>query len=464
MTATTPQLLVIDDDPDVLIAARLLLKKRFPSILTENDPYRLNTLLRQHHFDVVVLDMNFRAGASSGHEGIRWMKKILRQSPGTEVILMTAYGDIDLAVQAMREGAQDFVVKPWENDRLLESVDLAVAAGLKPVLPKTDEGKRLPTKGRPSHLSCGTMEKIVGQSPAMKNVFSTIRKVGLTDVNVIILGENGTGKELVARALHEVSCRKDEVFVNVDLGAIPETLFEPELFGHKKGAFTDAREDRAGRFEHAQNGTLFLDEIGNLSLPLQAKLLSALQSREVIRVGTNKPIPVNIRLICATNMPLYNMVRENSFRQDLLYRVNTVEIHLPPLRDRGGDVSLLAIYYLQLYADKYQKGKMELAVETLQKLQAYQWPGNIRELQHALERAVIMSDSAVLQPADFLLQEQEVHPAGEKVVANTLKLEDVERLAIRNAILKHNGNLSRAAKELGLGRTTLYRKMSKYGL
>lgn len=464
MSATSPQLLVIDDDPDVLIAAKLLLKKRYPGILTENDPYRLNTLLRQHHFDVVLLDMNFRAGASSGQEGIRWMKKILRQSPGTEVILMTAYGDIELAVQAMREGAQDFVVKPWENERLLESIELAVEAAMEEEKPNEPVAGAVPKPGIAGQTPTGAMAQIVGRSAAMEKVFSTIRKVGQTDVNVIILGENGTGKELIARALHEASRRCNEVFVNVDLGAIPETLFEPELFGHKKGAFTDAREDRAGRFEHAQNGTLFLDEIGNLSLPLQAKLLTALQSREVVRVGTNKPIPVNIRLICATNMPLYNMVRENTFRQDLLYRVNTVEIHLPPLRERDDDIPLLAQHYLNIYAEKYQKGMMQLAGETLVKLQQYHWPGNIRELQHALERSVIMSESNVLQPSDFLLQEPGQSPSIEQHVSSTLNLEDVERSAIRNAILKHNGNLSRAAKELGLGRTTLYRKMSKYGL
>ncbi|MCL4111243.1 UNVERIFIED_CONTAM: hypothetical protein GTU68_026494 [Idotea baltica] len=300
----------------------------------------------------------------------------------------------------------------------------------------------------------------------MQEVFATIEKVGKTDVNVLVLGENGTGKELIARALHNASGRSEEVFVNVDLGAIPESLFESELFGHKKGAFTDAREDRAGRFEHASGGTLFLDEIGNLSMPLQAKLLTALQSREIVRVGSNQSTKVDIRLICATNMPLYRMVGENGFRQDLLYRINTVEIKLPALRERAEDIGVLAAYYLDIYAGKYNKGDMELAPLTLKKLEAYHWPGNIRELQHALERAVILSDAPALMPHDFAMQggsPSSLSNDSQNEVEN-LNLEEVEKNVIRDAILKHNGNLSRAAKELGLGRTTLYRKLSKYGL
>ena len=457
MVKDVTKLLIIDDDPDVLLSAKLLLKRKFPELRTENDPYNLNVLLRQDHFDVVLLDMNFRAGASSGAEGIRWMKKILRQSPGTHVILMTAYGDIELAVRAMKEGATDFVVKPWKNDRLVESITFAMEN------PKEDEDL-LPEEEMDSQV----FKTIIGRSPAMQRVFSTIEKVGPTDVNVLILGENGTGKEVIARAIHRSSQRRDEVFVNVDLGAIPETLFETELFGHRKGAFTDAREDRAGRFEVANGGSLFLDEIGNLSLPLQAKLLAALQSREIVRVGANKPTPVDIRLVCATNMPLYQMVNESGFRQDLLYRINTVEITLPPLRERVEDILPLAEHYLDVYAAKYNKGEMEIASDTAQKLERYQWPGNIRELQHALERAVIMSERSVLHPMDFNLQTgSNAMPAGlsgAKVAEENFNLEEVEKNAIRDAIMKHNGNLSRAAKELGLGRTTLYRKLSKYGL
>lgn len=450
------KLLIIDDDPDVLTSARILLKQHYKDIRSENDPYRLNLLLKESQYDAVLLDMNFRAGASSGQEGIAWMKKILRQAPATSVILMTAYGDIDLAVQAMKEGAADFVVKPWDNARLLESLELAIRAA-KDARESEQKSAPLPQPGS------AEFSEIVGRSPAMEKVFETIRKVGRTDVNVLVLGENGTGKELIARALHAASNRNSDVFVNVDLGAIPESLFEAELFGHKKGAFTDAREDRAGRFEHAQKGTLFLDEIGNLSLPLQAKLLTALQSRSIVRVGTNQPISVDIRLICATNMPLYEMVRDHRFRQDLLYRINTVELQLPPLRERQEDIPVLARHYLGIYASKYGKGEMDIAPATMQKLNSYHWPGNIRELQHALERAVIMSDSDVLQPGDFILHEiAPTMSAG--AVDDTLNLEDVEKSAIRSAILKHNGNLSRAARELGLGRTTLYRKMSKYGL
>jgi len=456
MSQQEPKLLIIDDDPDVLLAAKLLLKRHYSNLKVENDPYRLNTLLKQDHYDLVLLDMNFRAGSSHGREGIRWMKKVLRQSPSTHVILMTAYGDIDLAVKAMKEGASDFVVKPWENQRLLESIATCLSE------PKESEILAMSSKSSAKQPGFGA---IIGDSPAMSEVFSTIEKVGKTDVNVLVLGENGTGKELIARALHAASGRSEGVFVNVDLGAIPESLFESELFGHKKGAFTDAREDRAGRFEHASGGTLFLDEIGNLSMPLQAKLLTALQSREIVRVGSNQSTKVDIRLVCATNMPLYKMVAENGFRQDLLYRINTVEIKLPPLRERTGDIGVLAAYYLDIYAGKYNKGDMELTPLTLKKLEAYQWPGNIRELQHAMERAVILSDTPSLMPHDFALQGGSgvvVKPAQADV--ENLNLEEVEKNAIRDAILKHNGNLSRAAKELGLGRTTLYRKLSKYGL
>lgn len=457
MSENQPRLLIIDDDPDVLLAAKLLLKRRYPHIQTENDPYRLNAILKNDHYDLVLLDMNFRAGSSNGNEGIRWMKKILRQSPTTHVILMTAYGEIELAVRAMKEGASDFVVKPWQNDHLLESIATA--------LEEKKDAETLAISGKTSVSQPG-FGSIVGQSQAMKDVFATIEKVGKTDVNVLVLGENGTGKELIARALHQSSPRKDKVFVNVDLGAIPESLFESELFGHTKGSFTDAREDRAGRFEHADGGTLFLDEIGNLSMPLQAKLLTALQSREITRVGSNKSQKTDIRLICATNMPLYQMVADSSFRQDLLYRINTVEITLPSLRERSEDVVHLANYYLDIYASKYNKGDMEILPETLKKLQQYAWPGNIRELQHSLERAVILSDFPALRPDDFNLQGASIPTSGAAPAQeqDNLNLEEVEKSAIRDAILKHNGNLSRAAKELGLGRTTLYRKLSKYGL
>jgi two-component system response regulator HydG len=409
-------------------------------------------------YDAVLLDMNFRTGASSGEEGLRWMKKILRQSPCTSVILMTAFGEIGLAVNAIKEGAADFVVKPWDNERLLESMSAAVRAA--------QESHQDPDLQANPTQAPGALQ-MLGQSPAMEKVFNVLRKVGKTDASVLILGENGTGKEVLARALHEESLRAAKHFVHVDAGAIPESLFESELFGHKKGAFTDAREDRAGRFEHAHGGTLFLDEIGNLPLPLQAKLLTAIQSRQVQRLGTNTPIPVDIRLICATNMPLHEMVRDGRFRQDLLYRINTVEINLPPLRERGDDVHLIAQHYLQLFSERYKKGKMGISPAALAKLKQHPWPGNIRELQHAIERAVIMADGLQLQPDDFILQETDLssdllhHP---HTLPANFNLEEVEKAAIKEAIQKHAGNLSNAAKELGLGRTTLYRKMNRYGI
>lgn len=456
MSKSPTPILIIDDDPDVVTAARLLLKQAYSDVHTENDPYRLNTLLKQQRFDVVLLDMNFKAGASNGEEGLRWMNKILRQSPGTSVILMTAYGDVQLAVQAIKGGAADFITKPWDNARLLETVAIAAKAAQEE---RQEQGQHPPVEP----ISSDQGPTIIGASPAMERVFTTLRKVGKTDANVLILGENGTGKELIARALHQASPRVNRVFVPVDLGAIPESLFEAELFGHKKGAFTDAREDRPGRFEHAHQGTLFLDEIGNLTLPLQAKLLTVLQNRQVVRVGTNTPINVDIRLVCATNMPLHEMVREGRFRQDLLYRINTVEVPLPPLRERGDDILQLAHHYLHVYATKYQTPTRHIAAATRHKLFQYHWPGNIRELQHAVERAVIMSEGDTLQPEDFILTEQQPTFDTLDSPAN-LNLEEVEKGAIRNAVLKHQGNLSKAAKELGLGRTTLYRKMSRYGI
>jgi two-component system response regulator HydG len=462
MSKSPTPILIIDDDPDVVTAARLLLKQAYSDVHTENDPYRLNTILKQQRFDVVLLDMNFKAGASSGEEGLRWMNKILRQSPGTSVILMTAYGDVQLAVQAIKGGAADFVTKPWDNARLLETVAIAAKAAQEE---RQEQGLH-PTSehsGSPASALGDQGPTIIGGSAAMERVFTTLRKVGKTDANVLILGENGTGKELIARALHQASPRVNRVFVPVDLGAIPESLFEAELFGHKKGAFTDAREDRPGRFEHAHQGTLFLDEIGNLSLPLQAKLLTVLQNRQVVRVGTNTPINVDIRLVCATNMPLHEMVRDGRFRQDLLYRINTVEVPLPPLRERGEDILQLAHHYLAVYSAKYQTATRHISPATRHKLFQYHWPGNIRELQHAVERAVIMSEGDTLQPEDFILSEPQ--PAFDPLDSTpNLNLEEVEKVAIRNAVLKHQGNLSKAAKELGLGRTTLYRKMSRYGI
>jgi DNA-binding NtrC family response regulator len=365
---------------------------------------------------------------------------------------MTAYGDINLAVKAMKDGASDFVVKPWENDALQATVRTALTSPF-PGVPASAPGSK--------SAASGSIEspEIIGESAEIQQVFKTIEKVAETEANVLLLGENGTGKELAARSIHLQSKRANHPFVHVDLGAIPESLFESELFGHVRGAFTDAREHRAGRFEAAQGGTLFLDEIGNLSLPLQAKLLTALQSRSITRVGSNQAISVDTRLVCATNMPLYQMVGENRFRQDLIYRINTVEITLPPLRNRKEDIPLLVQHFLTIYRDKYQRPDFRLKPESMRLLQQYTWPGNIRELRHAVERAVIMVDPDSVLRADA----GSIHPPPEDAEPD-YNLEEVEKMAIIKALAKHQGNISRAAKELGLGRTTLYRKMTKYGL
>lgn len=451
--------LIVDDEEDILFSARMFLKQHFERVFTEQNPQHLPRVLKQYEPDVLLLDMNFRKGDTSGEEGLQWLEKTLELRPGIQVIMITAYGEVEKAVRALKTGAADFVEKPWRNEKLLATVQAAFKLGQ-----SRQEVQQLQTrqKALTDHLDQSAGE-IVGMSPAILDVFKTIEKVAATDANVIILGENGTGKELIARAIHRRSLRHDAVFVSVDLGAIPESLFESELFGHKKGAFTDAREDRAGRFEAAHGGTLFLDEIGNLSLPMQAKLLASLQNREIVRVGSNQPIPVDIRLICATNMPLYDMVREKTFRQDLLYRINTVEIHLPPLRAREGDIALLAGHFLKQYAKKYQKADLELHPAAIQKLEQYPWPGNIRELRHAIERAVILSERNVLTPGDFLLH-PDFHQSPDFNADQTLNLEEMERKLIQKAMTKHQGNISKAADELGLTRAALYRRLEKHGM
>jgi DNA-binding NtrC family response regulator len=396
--------------------------------------------------------------ATSGVEGFMWLDRILQIDPACVVILITAFGDVDMAVKAVKAGAIDFVLKPWQNEKLLATVSSAL--NLRYSRLEVDKFRY-----RQKQLSRDIDRRyhdMIGVSPAIQQVFATIDKVAATDADVLILGENGTGKELVARALHRQSKRADEVFISVDMGAIAETLFESELFGHMRGAFTDAKEDRPGRFELASGGTLFLDEIGNLSLALQAKLLSVLETRRVTRLGSNKPREIDIRLICATNRSIYDMVARNEFRQDLLYRMNTVEIHLPSLQERREDIPLLVDHFLTMFAKKYAKGITGINVPALKKLQNYKWPGNIRELRHTLERAVILAEAAMLQPSDFLFPESEKDIAG--VVFDNYNLEDVEKTVIRKALSKHEGNVSHAAKELGLTRTSLYRRMEKYGI
>lgn len=453
------KILIVDDNEDLLFAAKMLLKKYAKEVTIEKDPRRIPFLVNNNNFDVILLDMNFTEDTTSGKEGFHWLKQIKEIDPKAVVILITAFGDVEMAVQALKEGATDFILKPWQNEKLLAT--LTAASRLKESYNQVDSISRK-SKQLQADLK-KPFSEIIGQSAAMKNIFSIIDKVAQTDANILILGENGTGKELIARAIHDRSLRKDEIFVGVDMGAITETLFESELFGHKRGAFTDAKEDRAGRFEVADKGTLFLDEIGNLSMPLQSKLLTALQKREVTRIGTNKSIPVDIRLICATNLKVHDMVMENTFRQDLLYRINTVEIFLPPLRDRQDDIPLLADHFLKIYSKKYRKEFTGFKPAAIQLLQHYSWPGNIRELQHAIERAIIMAEGTELDSRDFFFLSSK--PVAEKVSNNTsLNLDEVEKNVIQKAIDKNGGNISKAAKELGLTRASLYRRLEKYGL
>ena len=458
--AAEPRVLVVDDDPDVLVAARLLLKQEGYQVRTEADPHVIPAVLRDDAPDIVLLDMNYSQDAASGREGFYWLQQIRQLDPEAVVIPITAYGDVEMAVRAVREGAVDFVLKPWQNEKLLAT--LSAAAQL-----RSSRSEARGLRSRQDQLAADLDQPfvdIIGDSPPMREIFETIAKVSATDANVLILGENGSGKELVAREIHRRSARAGEVFISVDMGAVSESLFDSELFGHVKGAFTDARSDRAGRFEVASGGTLFLDEIGNLPLPLQAKLLTCLQSREVVRVGSNKPVSIDVRLLCATNMPVYDMVGEGGFRQDLLYRINTIEVRIPALRERPGDIEALVDHYLDQYGKKYGRPVRGLSGGALEKLRAYAWPGNVRELQHAVERAVIMAEGPRLEADDFLLTAPAPAPAGEADTFDSYNLEDVERVVIERVLRKHQGNVSHAARELGLTRTSLYRRMEKYGL
>ena len=453
------KILIVDDDADVLLAAKLFLRQHFNVVHTEKDPENIPKLLKAENYDVILLDMNFSRDATSGKEGFFWLDKILEIDPLAVVIFITGYGDIELAVQGIKEGATNFILKPWDNKKLLATI----TANLQ-VRHSKQEIDELRSKQKVliAHQD-QAYGNLIGKSPAMQKVLATVDKVAKTDANVLILGENGTGKELIARAIHRASSRCDEVFISVDLGAISETLFESELFGFKKGAFTDAKEDRAGRFEAASKGSIFLDEIGNLSFPLQSKLLSVIQNRKVVRIGTNREIPIDVRLICATNMPLYQMVNDGKFRQDLLYRINTVEILLPALRDRVEDIPALADHFLQIYCKKYKMPHKRISPVTFKRLEKHTWPGNIRELQHAIERAVIMSESNILEPHDFFLPQME--DTTENNMLNTnMNLEETEKMLIRKVYDKHGGNISKAAKELGLTRASLYRRIEKYGL
>jgi two-component system response regulator HydG len=442
--------LIVDDDPDVLTAVKLLLKPETQEIITEKNPENLNSLLQRNQVDLVLLDMNFNSAINTGNEGIYWLRKIKEWKPNVSVVMITAYGDIDLAVRSLKEGANDFVVKPWHNEKLIDTI--------KDLLDKKEGVKTSkPLKGVSGQIS------ILGESEVMENIFHKVNKIAPTDANILILGENGTGKDLMAKAIHERSLRADKPFVKVDVGALTDSLFESELFGHKKGAYTDAREDRMGRFEEAEGGTLFLDEIGNISLQQQAKLLTVLQNRQVTRLGTNKAIDINIRLICATNVPLQELANENHFRKDLIYRINTVEINMPPLRKRNEDIVILARHFAKLYTSKYLKPTMDFEPAALQKLKMYNYPGNVRELQYTIERAVIMADEHILRADDLIFSILET--PGESIInEDNIQLSTLEKNAILRVIEKHSGNITRAAKELGLTRTALYRRLSKYDI
>ncbi|MFH0736723.1 MAG: sigma-54 dependent transcriptional regulator [bacterium] len=452
------KVLIVDDNEEILLAARLLLKQHTNVVITEKDPEKIRTLVFDEKFDVIFLDMNFSKDMTSGQEGFFWLKEILKIDPLAVVILITAFGDVETAVRAMKEGATDFVLKPWQNEKFLATFFSAVKL-------RESRLELEKVKSRQVFLNneCESgFSDIIGNSEPMKNVFNTISKVAETDANVLILGENGTGKELVARSLYKKSKRAKDIFISVDMGSITHSVFESELFGHTKGAFTDAKEDRPGRFEYASGGTLFLDEIGNIPLELQSKLLTAIQKREITRIGSNKPIAIDIRLICATNLPIYDLVSANKFRQDLLYRINTVEIHLPPLRERIGDISLLVEYFLSVYKKKYNKPELKIESETFRQLELYEWPGNVRELQHAVERGVILCDGNSLKPSDFFFKS--VPKKSDESYVDTFNLEEIEKTIIQKALLKYEGNISKIAKELGLTRASLYRRIEKHNL
>ena len=452
MLLKNAKILAVDDDPDVLVAVKMLLRPEVKEIITEKNPEKILLLLAQNQFDLILLDMNYKSSLNTGNEGIFWLRKIREINKTVAVIMITAYGDIDLAVRSVKEGANDFVLKPWRNERLLETIENCYQQSI--------AGNKQSTKK--TFLKAET--SLLGSSEAMQDVLYKIEKIAPTDANILILGENGTGKTEVAKLIHQKSLRYQKPFVHADLGSLTESLFESELFGHKKGAFTDAREDRAGRFESAHEGTLFLDEIGNISLPQQAKLLSVLQNREVTRLGTNAPISIDIRLISATNAPIKEMASQNQYRKDLIYRLNTIEITLPPLRMRGNDVTLLAEYFMKIYGEKYHKNLVEIDEKAKTKLRQYAFPGNIRELQHSIERAVIMADNQVITARDLDLNSSIEMPVIMSQESSTLRIDEIEKSTILKAIERHEGNITKAARELGLTRTALYRRLGKYDI
>jgi DNA-binding NtrC family response regulator len=450
-------LLIVDDHKQVLKALIQLLEPEFEFVTGISNPYQITGTMNSEEYDVILLDMNFSAGVNTGNEGLYWLNRILKSDPSAVVVMITAYADVNIAVRAIKEGATEFVVKPWDNNKLITTLQAAVKLRRSKV-----ENKMLRDKQK--QFNKGILKQygqLIGKSQAMENVLKVIKKVAKTDANILVIGENGTGKELVVKEIHSFSHRADEVFVGIDMGTITETLFESEMFGHTKGAFTDAKEDKTGWIETASGGTLFLDEIGNLSLTMQSKLLAAIQNRVIYKVGSKTSIPFDVRLICATNKNLEEMISKNLFREDLYYRINTIVIEIPPLRDRGEDIVLLAEHFLKEYANKYEKFYLKFSSKTLDKLMKYNWPGNVRELQHTVEKAVILCDSDVLTPDDFIishLTQQLIHQEKPSTFA------EIEKQAVEIALRNNNGNVLKASKELGLARQTMYNKMQKYNL
>ena len=450
------KILIVDDNEDVLFALNLLLEPYTEKIKVATTPDRIEYFMTTFQPDLILLDMNFSRDAISGQEGFESLKQILQIDPQAIVIFMTAYTDTDKAVRAIKAGATDFIPKPWEKDKLLATL----TSGMR--LRQSQQEVSILKEQVEVLSGQNTSENdIIGESSVMQEVFTTINKLSNTDANILILGENGTGKDVIARLIYRCSPRYGKPFVTIDLGSIPEQLFESELFGFEKGAFTDAKKSKAGRMEVATNGTLFLDEIGNLSLPMQSKLLTAIEKRQISRLGSTQTVPIDVRLICATNADIRQMVEDGNFRQDLLYRINTIEIHIPPLRERGNDIILLADHFLDRYTRKYKKEIHGLTREAKNKLLKYAWPGNVRELQHTIERAVILGDGSMLKPENFLFHTTSKQKKEEEVILN---LEQLERQAIEKALRISNGNISRAAEYLGITRFALYRKLEKLGL
>ncbi|MDX9769020.1 MAG: sigma-54 dependent transcriptional regulator [Tenuifilaceae bacterium] len=449
-------ILIVDDNKNVLLALEMLLAPEYNKVSCISNPNLLLSELQSNSYHLVLLDMNFKAGVNTGNEGLYWLQRIKENHPDISVVLITAYGDVELAVKALKAGATDFVLKPWENQKLLATVKSAIELSLSKM-----EIEGLKQKEKDLIRSINREDKqIIGSSAAILDVLRTVDKVAQTNTNILITGENGTGKELIARRIHNMSLRSNELMVTVDMGAVSETLFESELFGHVKGAFTDAHESRTGKFELANRGTLFLDEIANLPLNLQSKLLVALQNREVTRVGANQPNPIDIRLICATNKDMNQLVDNGEFREDLLYRINTIHIEVPPLRRRKDDIMPLAEHFLTKYSEKYGKPSLSITQQAKEKLTDYSWPGNIRELEHTIEKAVIMSESGKLKVHDFFSGSTVSHKAD----TNVVKLDEMEKKMITLAIEKNAGNIKAAANQLGITRQTLYNKMRKYGI